>query len=233
MVEHAGRLLLRDGFQGLNLDELARAIEYAKGTIYQHFESKEDLALAVATRELKERADLFERAAGFTGRSRERMRAVGVACIQFAIAHPTYFQIDLMLHARSFWEDASAARREAHGREGERCLRVLERIATEAQEAGDLPATPAAGVVCFSLIAITMGSHAMALEPDIQRLCRLSDPTAATRFNQDLVCDALGWRPLLSEWDYAATDRRIRAEVFPEAGWLSPPPGRPKRRTVA
>ena len=49
MISHAGRLLLRDGFQGLNLDELARAIRVRQGTIYQHFCTKEDLVLAVAT----------------------------------------------------------------------------------------------------------------------------------------------------------------------------------------
>lgn len=230
MVEHAGRLMLREGFQGLNLDTLARSIEYAKGTIYQHFATKEDLALAVATRALRERAELFERAAVFTGRTRERMRAVGVACCQFAIAHPTYFQLDLMLQAQSFWQAASPERRQAHGVQGERCLRVMGAIVEAARAAGDLPADRSTGAVNFSLIAMTMGSHVMALEPEVQRLCGLSDPIGATRCNQDLICDGLGWRPLQSEWDYAATDRRIRAEVFPEAHWLGMPPRPPARR---
>lgn len=232
MISHAGRLLLRDGFQGLNLDELARAIEYAKGTIYQHFCTKEDLVLAVATRALQLRAELFERAAGFTGRTRERMRAIGVACCQFAILHPKYFQLDLMLHSQSFWMEASPERRMAHGRMGERCFRVMDAIVQAAREAGDLPPEPDTDAVKFSLIAVTMGSHAMALEPEIQRLCRLRDPLEATRRNQDLVCDGLGWRPLLADWDYTATDRRIRAEVFPEAAWLDVPvPAGPKAPT--
>ena len=98
---------------------------------------------------------------------------------------------------------------------------------------GDLPNSLTPGAVSFSLIAMTMGSHTMALEPEIQRLCTLADPLKATRINQDLVCDGLGWRPLLAEWDYAATDRRIRAEVFPEAVWLedAPPVVTPARRT--
>jgi AcrR family transcriptional regulator len=67
IIDHAQRLLARDGFQDLNLDEVARAVEYSKGTLYLHFESKEDLVLAVATRALRQRADLFERAATFQG----------------------------------------------------------------------------------------------------------------------------------------------------------------------
>src|SRR5258707_11868569 len=81
MIDHATRLLLKDGYQNLNLDVLAQAIEYSKGTIYLHFSTKEDLALAVSTRVLKERADLFERAAPFQGRTRGRVRAIGFGCV--------------------------------------------------------------------------------------------------------------------------------------------------------
>src|SRR5262249_1429240 len=73
ILDHAQKILLRDGFQNLNLDELAEAVEYSKGTLYLHFKTKEDIALAVVTRAQKERADLFERALGFQGRSRERV----------------------------------------------------------------------------------------------------------------------------------------------------------------
>ena len=48
ILTHARRLLLSNGFQGLSLDELARSIEYSKGTIYLHFESKEDIAAMAA-----------------------------------------------------------------------------------------------------------------------------------------------------------------------------------------
>ncbi|MBL9128921.1 MAG: TetR/AcrR family transcriptional regulator, partial [Verrucomicrobiales bacterium] len=97
ILDHASRLLLRDGFQNLNLDELARSIEYSKGTIYLHFETKEDLVLAIATRAVRERADLFERATKFVGKTRERMRAIGFACCQFAVMHRDYFHIEMTL----------------------------------------------------------------------------------------------------------------------------------------
>src|SRR5258706_7248989 len=80
MIDHATRLLLKDGYQNLNLDVLAQAVEYSKGTIYLHFSTKEDLGLAVATRILKEQADLFERAPQFQGRTPQRVRAIGLTC---------------------------------------------------------------------------------------------------------------------------------------------------------
>ena len=220
IVDHASRLLLRDGFQNLNLDELAKAIEYSKGTIYLHFETKEDLAVAVATRALRERADLFERAAQFKGKTRERIRAIGFACCQFAIAHRDYFNIDMMLRLPSFWEKASEERRRLHGVQAVRTFSSMNGIVQEAVAGGDLPRNVKAPDVSLSLISVTMGSHIATMHPDIQMLCAIQDPIAALRRNQDLICDGWGWKPLLKEWDYGATDTRIKAEVFPEAAWF-------------
>src|SRR5215468_3571804 len=80
ILDHAQKMLLKDGFQNLNLDNLAEAVEYSKGTLYLHFKTKEDLALAVVTRAQKERADFFERALKFHGKTREQISAVGFAC---------------------------------------------------------------------------------------------------------------------------------------------------------
>lgn len=220
ILEHGRRLLLRDGFQNLNLDELARAIEYSKGTIYLHFETKEDLALAVATKALKDRAELFERASRFKGITRERMRAVGFACCQFAVVHRDYFNIEMTLKSPSFWEKASEERRRQHGLQASRLFHVTNAIATDAIRAGDLPPGTRTQDVTLSLISITMGSHIAGMQPEIQMLCDVEDPIAVVRRNQDLVCDGWGWKPLLNEFDYAATDRRIKAEIFPEAAWF-------------
>src|SRR5215471_2763453 len=91
ILDHAQRMLLQDGFQNLNLDDLAEAVEYSKGTLYLHFKTKEDIALAVVTRAQKERANFFERALQFQGRSREKARAIGFACCHFANVYPDYF----------------------------------------------------------------------------------------------------------------------------------------------
>jgi AcrR family transcriptional regulator len=224
ILEHASRLMLRDGFQNLNLDELATAIEYSKGTIYLHFDTKEDLALAIVTRALKERADLFERASRFTGNTRERIRAIGFACCQFALMHRDYFQIEMTLKSLSFWEKASENRRRLHGIQAGRLFHSIQSIVQEAVTVGDLPKGTRPQEVTLSLISITMGSHIAAMQPDIQMLCAIDDPINAVRRNQDLMVDGWHWKPLHKDWDYQATDRRIQAEVFPEAKWLQTTP---------
>jgi AcrR family transcriptional regulator len=220
ILDHAQRLLLRDGFQNLNLDELARAVEYSKGTIYLHFETKEDLTLAVATRALQERADMFERAATFTGRSRERARAIGFACCEFAVAHRDYFNIEIMLKSASFWEKASDERKRTHNLHAGRCFRSMNSIVEDAIRDGDLPRGTPSEQVVFSLIAVTLGSHIVGVNPDIQFYCGIANPLEVARRNQDLICDGWNWKPLLKEWDYSDTDRRIHADIFPESAWF-------------
>jgi AcrR family transcriptional regulator len=224
ILGHARGFLLRRGFQDWNMDQLAAAVSYSKGTLYLHFESKEDLCLAVATRALKERADLFERASRFTGRTRERIRAIGFACCEFACTHPDYFKVEMMLKSVSFWEKSTENRRNGHQLEGARCFRLVHEIVKEGMRLGDLPHDRMSSEgVAFALISVTVGSHIMSLEPAMKLVAGIEDPIRTVRQNQDLMCDGLGWRPLLSEWNFAATDDRIRREIFPEGSWSSLP----------
>jgi AcrR family transcriptional regulator len=221
ILQHAQRLFTRDGYQDLNLDELAKAVEYSKGTIYLHFQSKEDLALAVATRALKHRADLFERALLFKGSTRERVRAIGYACVEFMVVYPNYFSAELMLKSNSFWEKASTEQQEAHAMEGGRCFRAVYKALIEGQASGDLPASHLSTEnLAFSLIAITMGSHIMTQVHDLRVLAGIEDAATVVRANQDLVLDGMGWKPLYRDFDYATSDRRIHDEIFPESNWF-------------
>lgn len=221
IVEHARRLLLIEGFQGFSLDDLAKAIEYSKGTIYLHFQSKEDLALAVVTSALRERANLFERAAGFQGKSRERARAIGFACCHFMVAYPEYFHVEMMMKSQSFWEKASESRRQDNALQAGRTFRALLGVVHAGFESGDLPrGNLSAEHIALAMASVTMGSHIMSQVPEMKLLAGVDDPVRIVRQNQDLMLDGMGWKALLADFDYQATDRRIQAEIFPEATWL-------------
>ncbi len=47
LVDAARAVFARKGFEGASLDEIAETAGYTRGAIYKHFESKEDLLLAV------------------------------------------------------------------------------------------------------------------------------------------------------------------------------------------
>ncbi len=53
VVETASRLFLQNGFEGTTMDDIAKACDLGKATIYAEFESKEDLMQAVIVRHVQ------------------------------------------------------------------------------------------------------------------------------------------------------------------------------------
>ena len=222
ILGHAARMLAQDGFQDLNLDELAAAAEYSKGTLYLHFKTKEDLVLAVATRALQHRADLLERAAAFSGTTRERARALAFACCEFMVTHRDFFAVELILQARSFWDRASEERRSRHLDESGRIFRVVNQVVLDARACGDLPSRYSPEQVTLSLMAITMGSHCMFTQPAMQAVCPIQDPIAVLLLSGERLMDGWGWAPISNGSRSDALDRRIYREVFPNSAWFKP-----------
>jgi len=129
--------------------------------------------------------------------------------------------VELMLKSQSFWEKAHKERHHRYAMESGRCFRAAHSIVLDGLRSGDLPSgRMPAEQITFSMAAITMGSHIMARNRQLAVMAGIDDPVTVVRQNQDLVLDGLGWKPLSAEWDYAATDQRIKKEIFPEVTWL-------------
>jgi AcrR family transcriptional regulator len=221
ILNHAQRILLREGFQNLHLDQLAEAIEYSKGTLYLHFKTKEDIALAVVTRALKERADFLERALQFQGGSRERVRAIGFACCHFANVYPDYYNVEMMLKSHSFWEKADEVRQRQYGMQGGRCFRTIHRVVTEGLQSGDLSQGKLSSEhIVFCIVSTTIGSHIMGRNTHAMMMAGIEDPLKALCDNVDVLLDGLGWKPLTGDLNHDEVDRRIKKELFPEATWF-------------
>ena len=217
---HARRHLIESGFQGFSLDDLAKSIEYSKGTIYLHFQSKEDLGLAVSTKSLNERAILFERAALFNGSTRERASAIGFACCHFMISNPDHFKIEMMMTSNSFFEKASEAHQKDHARAGARTFRAMAGVVHAGMEAGDLPRGKISPEqIAFAMASITVGTHVMSQIPEMDIMAGIHTSVNIIRQNQDALLDGFGWKPLSPETDTHPVDLRIRDEIFPEATW--------------
>lgn len=220
ILENAAHFLVRDGFQNLNLDALALSVAYSKGTLYLHFKTKEDLALAVSTRAVMYRTDLLERATHFCGTTREKARAMGIACCQFANSYPEFFTVELMLQERSFWERVSTERQEAHLQQGKRLFGIVNNLVLEAIKAGDIPHNTEPQEVTLSMMAVTLGSHYFVTRPHLQSLCDVQDKLATLCMHQDRMLDGWRWNPISAGSRHTALDRRIIKEIFPEATWF-------------
>src|SRR5271157_1347728 len=198
----ARKMLIEQGYAGLCMDRLAEATEYSKGTIYQHFSSKEDLITALAVESSEQRLALMAKARTFRGRPRERVLALGLADELFVRLHPHYFGSELIIHMADLESRASSGLRE---------------IVQEAVEVGDLPGASisTAGDVAFSLFSMAVGTHLCVVNfPHVVEQLGVVSPPSTMIDNAQALLDGLGWRPLRSEWDYALTHERIIREVF-------------------
>jgi AcrR family transcriptional regulator len=218
LILNQARLMLRQhGYLGLNLDRLAEATEYSKGTLYQHFETKEDIILGIAIGSLEMRSQFFGRAGTFNGSSRERMVAVGVADDVIAELFPEHFQISQMVKSPSIWEKTSEARRLRMGQSEGSCFGVVEKMVREAIQAGDLPVESSkAKEVAFGMMTMALGTHLVSDNVEWMERIGIKAPRAALRVSQHRLLDGWGWRPFTKDWDYAQTERRVRSEVFAE-----------------
>jgi len=219
LLEVARKMLIEHGFAGLNMDEIARATEYSKGTVYGHFSSKEDLVTALAIQSMEQRLRLFELAFRFEALPRERMLAIGFADELFVRLHPSYFQSELVIKMANLKSRVSQERTEILEKLDQQCFSFLMRIIEEAVERGDLkfaePSQPADLV--FALFALAIGSSTVIMNfcPLLEKF-KIADPFASLRQNAQLLLDGFAWKPLRSEWNYASTYQRIATELFPD-----------------
>jgi len=215
ILEEADRLLARGGYLGLNLDELALAIEYSKATIYNHFRNKEDLVLAVAVRHFNRRAELFSRAQRYTGPARERMCAIGIADEALVREIPHGFEVMQLARTHSIWEKAAPEQHGGFHDASARCMEHCFRIMRQARDAGDLPPdAPSDACIALGLISLSKGSHLLSEGLPLFEEMKDVTPESVRFRNYDFYLDGVGWRPLSTEHDYEASRRAIRETLF-------------------
>jgi AcrR family transcriptional regulator len=216
ILELARAMIVQDGYHGLSMDRIAEALEYSKGTIYQHFSCKEEILMALVNQTTERRLDLFRRAAAFRGRSRERITAVGAAAELFFQLCPDHIQIEHTIRISSIREKASDQRRLLLESCEARCSEVVRGVIRDAVAAGDLELSPDFGVedLAFGLWSITFGGYSIAAtSPSLGNL-GIHEPLLAIRGNCNRLLDGAGWKPLSSEMDLWPLVERIKREVF-------------------
>ncbi len=213
--EAARKILLEQGFHNLTMDRIATAVEYSKGTIYQHYKSKEDVLTALAADALGKEVALFERAATFKGRARERVSAIGVASDLYMVLYPEEAMIDRLLCGVTTLEKAQPERRAQLDLQQQACVSVITGIVRDGVASGDLvmPARSTPETLAFGLWTLTLG--AASINPDVpKQKLGIEDPSATTQDNAHRLLDGHRWYPLRDEWDWDSTYQRIESEVF-------------------
>jgi AcrR family transcriptional regulator len=93
LVQAAEALIVERGPRGFSLREVARRARVSEAAPYWHFANKEALLATVAEAGFSDLAAAMEAVRRRVKNPGRRLRALGVAYVHFALAHPAHFRI--------------------------------------------------------------------------------------------------------------------------------------------
>jgi AcrR family transcriptional regulator len=217
-LDAAYELVRANGLLNLQVSKVAEKCEYAVGTLYQHFASKEDLLLALTTLQTHDHVELFQRVARWDAPARERMFAIAVADMIFVRRHPDHFRIAQYALCEVVWHAASPDRRQDFLEAGRVVGDIVFDLVRDAVRVGDLELhgmTPEG--VCTGMWALTNGTHNLVHAEGVLESFTVGDTYKLMCRHVQIMLNGLGWKPLVDPFDEATTERliqRITNEVF-------------------
>jgi AcrR family transcriptional regulator len=218
ILDTAQQMLHQHGYAQLTMERIAEAVEYSKGTIYNHFSSKEDLVCSLCCRCVSNLIDLFRRAYDYPGSTRERFAAIG-------IAYSLYHQLN-PLDAQNIQVVKTNAVREKLGEEKLQEMSTLEHeitqlcmdLVNEAIEAGDLPGSEKHTVdtIVYGFWSMLYGGMLLA-QSDIPLEDLGFSPVILMLWNNSQrLMDAYDWQPLSKSIDTGDLFKHLCSALFAE-----------------
>ena len=215
ILKHAVPIIRDGGLAALSMDAIAREIRCTRGTIYNHFPNKEDIALSLAARAVQRRLRLFEYAVTLSDQPRERMAAIGISCEVYADLMADDFLIEQMVRHDSVWPKTSEGRREVLLKCEQQCIVQVGMSAHEALACGDLQLPRGGRVedIVFGLWSLVYGGLVLeATSPSLAE-AGIMQARVAIRRNCNAMLDGLGWQPLYDASKYAKFVRRVQTKL--------------------
>ncbi|MCP4167218.1 MAG: TetR/AcrR family transcriptional regulator [Chloroflexi bacterium] len=218
ILETARSFIHEKGFLSLTMSELADAVEYSVGTLYRHFETKEDLLVALAVQSIERRARLFDRIKELDRITRDRIYGILVVRLLLAHSAPETFEIERLASSPSIWKRATVERYRSMVDMEQCCSSIVADIIAEAMAAGDLDSgRVGAGDIIFGLWSMSVGFHRLVQSFDDVQQVGLADAEVAVKKNYCMLLDSYGWEPL-RDWRAGAVEQDIRQSLLPQAG---------------
>ncbi|AXQ30711.1 TetR/AcrR family transcriptional regulator [Solimonas sp. K1W22B-7] len=219
-MDCARQLIVEEGLLNLQMTRIAERCEYAVGTVYRHFASKEDLLLALTAHYTRQHVGLFQRVSRWHARPRDRMFALGVAHMISGQRYPEYFRLIQYVLTEVVWRAATVERRREFLRLNQPLGELVVAIVDEGVQAGDLLLQAiSAQELAAGFWALATGIQKLANAQGIHEAAGLRDPHRAMFRHMQVMLNGYGWKPRVDPADTATLDRLVRrvcAEVFGE-----------------
>jgi AcrR family transcriptional regulator len=207
------------GFSALTMDKLTQQSEYSKGTVYNHFSSKEDLLTALCLRAIRVEQVLYSKLADFGTCSREKVVGFAFAYELFAKLNPALFMVGLTVKTSAIREKASPVRSNVITEAENELIEMMKSLAMNAIENGDLDKKHADNPyqVIFSIWCMGFGTVSLmrtlgecGASSCIENIC----VDTSLLYHMSLVLDGLNWAPLSDDFDYSTTWSTLKNDVF-------------------
>lgn len=211
-------ILLREGYQGVTIGRVAEETGFSKSTVYQLFASKEELVTALGMQCRAKLLETVRKAAGFPGRSRERMVALGEAMVFYSKYHADDQRILKLIDSETILDRVPEHQKEKMNSYDVQVFQALVGVIQDAVAEGDLElrGSTAEGLG-LAFWALMDGSFAANMGGAPLKETGIDNPTAEVIRHGHYLMDGHGWRPLSRECDYAAVSQRVRAVLMADA----------------
>lgn len=192
-------ILLREGYQALSMDRLAQEMEYAKGTLYNHFPNKEEIVLALAIESMELRFRMFESASLSFSKTRHRLVSVGAACELFCQECTEHFAIEEWIRNCTIWDKSSPKRQELIRQCEARCMSIVAGIVRDAVAQGDLELREGltAEEMIFGFWSLNYGSQVLAASSPSLASVGIPDAPKAIRHHGFTLLNGFDWNPIM------------------------------------
>ena len=240
ILDSAFPMIREGGLSAINMDAIAKEMKCTRGTIYNHFPHKEDILLALATRSVRRRTQIFEFAISLGMHPREQCAAVGIAAEVYADHMPNEFAIEQMTRHDPLWNKTSPERRDILEQSEQRCLVEVGKVIESAIRCGDLPVPSSTSKsvatrllverLVFGLWSLVYGglvleatgrlvgaSNKAASNGGTQPI-RINQPRTAMRRNCNAMLDSVDWQPLYEPKVYDRFVRKIQPKIIQHVG---------------
>jgi AcrR family transcriptional regulator len=211
-------ILVGEGFHALSMDRVASEMEYAKGTIYNHFPHKEEIVLALAIESMDLRRKLFEFSAKSALESRSRMTAIGIACEFYANECREDVVVEQWMRTLSVWEKSSQQRQNLIRQCESQCMTIVANIVRDGIHEGALrvPTDMTHEEFVFGFWALTVGNQILiASSPSLPAL-GIHNPTRAIRIHCATLLSGFAWHPILSQTEHLRLAEQMAESLMPQ-----------------
>ncbi len=218
ILDTAQTMIHEHGYNHLTMERIAETVEYSKGTIYNHFASKEDLVCSLCCRSITNLIEIFERARQFKGSTRERYSAIGIGFSLYHQLHPMDSQNIQTLKNNAVREKVSKEKLAEMESLEQKITKIAQSIVQDAIDCGDLDKTHQDHISTIVFGCWSMHYGALLLDQSDIPLHDLGFSSVVKMLwhNANIYLDGYQWQPLSTTTDADELFKKISSALFDE-----------------